>query len=215
MVYCIFFLNSLVIFSKTLTCKLLLRNVTGCSYLIELSPNPSLLSKAQKFMLTGLFKSSIKNYHLAGQRRSPYICLGPKFKAIRMPWYCSWLTWRYPMCPRDHQNITTSSSALLWGITQMVQTTTDTLVTPPPRVTWKVSSKCPSFISTSPSNTWQTKNSCVQTAFLCLATLWVMCCLASSTENSYTRSHHLSLQLTVKKSLTYYNCCKQSKNKLI
>ena len=62
-VFCgnVFFLIPWKFFSKMLICRLLLRNVTGCSYLIELSPNPSLLSKAQKFMLTGLLKSSKKN----------------------------------------------------------------------------------------------------------------------------------------------------------
>jgi len=74
MVYCIlvvmFLLNSLEIL---LICRLLLKNVTGCSYLVELSPNPSLLSKTQKFMLTGLFKSALgrpktKYLHLSGTK---------------------------------------------------------------------------------------------------------------------------------------------------
>jgi len=38
----------------------MLRNVTGCSYLVELSPNLLLLIKAQKFILTEPFKSQAK-----------------------------------------------------------------------------------------------------------------------------------------------------------
>ena len=56
----------------------------------------------------------------------------------------------------------------------------------------KAFSKCPSFISTSPSNTCQTKNSCVQTSRYLMG--YVLSCLFN--RELIRTSHHLSLQLT-------------------
>ena len=66
------------------SCRLVLRNIVGCSCLGQQSQDTrshQLLSKAHKLMLTGLAKSS-RNTYSAGQRRYLHFCQGAKIKAI-------------------------------------------------------------------------------------------------------------------------------------